>query len=245
VLSVTIYGVWIGELIYWQLIHTSRDCNYSAIANLHIYKSPQHLLSPFPACCIFISLSLATASNNGNSSASRAQVSSSDPPVQNSTLNWLVLPGWRPFHTILLDFSSHTNFRLTAPWIRVRVRVILRLAVYRQSVHFGVRALETHDQRFLQLNSCGSSPWVTSSPTRRCVCLLRICLAFLQVYISHYNMLLKIFHFALCISPLSVRALQSRSSFSYVLPIFKISPGHGLYRKHPRFHCCGLTAAGV
>jgi hypothetical protein len=38
---------------------------------------------------------------------------------------------------------------------------------------------------FFQLNSCGNSPHVTSSLTRRWVCLLRICLAFRQVYISH------------------------------------------------------------
>jgi hypothetical protein len=47
-----------------------------------IYKSPQHLLSLFPGCCVFISRSLATASNNGDSSASRAQVFSSQPLVQ-------------------------------------------------------------------------------------------------------------------------------------------------------------------
>jgi hypothetical protein len=57
----------------------------------------------------------------------------------------------------------------------VRVRVTLRLAVYRQSVRLGARPLETHDQRFPpppQLNSCGNSPYVTSSLTRRWVCLL-------------------------------------------------------------------------
>jgi hypothetical protein len=36
-----------------------------------------------------------------------------------------------------------------------------------------------------QQNSCGNSPYVTSSLTRRWVCLLWICLAFRQVYISH------------------------------------------------------------
>jgi hypothetical protein len=35
---------------------------------------------PFPACCIFISRSLAAASNSDDSSASRAQVLSSQPP---------------------------------------------------------------------------------------------------------------------------------------------------------------------
>jgi hypothetical protein len=37
-----------------------------------------------------------------------------------------------------------------------RVRVTLRLAVYRQSVHLGSSPLETHDQYF-QLNTCGYS----------------------------------------------------------------------------------------
>jgi hypothetical protein len=38
---------------------------------------------------------------------------------------------------------------------------------------------------FFQLNPCGHSPYVTSSLTRRWFCLLRICLAFRQVYVSH------------------------------------------------------------
>jgi hypothetical protein len=38
---------------------------------------------------------------------------------------------------------------------------------------------------FFRVNSCGNSPYVTSSLTRRWVCLLSICLAFRQVYISH------------------------------------------------------------
>lgn len=51
-----------------------------------IHKSQQHPLSCFPACCIFTSPSLATASDSGDSSASRTQVLSSQPPVQNSTV---------------------------------------------------------------------------------------------------------------------------------------------------------------
>jgi hypothetical protein len=56
----------------------------------------------------------------------------------------------------------------------VRVRVILRLAVYRQSVRLSVKSLETHDQIsfFFQLSPCGNSPYVTSSLARSCVCLL-------------------------------------------------------------------------
>jgi hypothetical protein len=39
-----------------------------------LYKSPQHPLSLFPACCVFNSHSLVTASNSGDSSASCAHV---------------------------------------------------------------------------------------------------------------------------------------------------------------------------
>jgi hypothetical protein len=52
----------------------------------------------------------------------------------------------------------------------VKVRVTLRLAVYRKSVRLGVRPLETHDQRFFfQTNSCRNIPYVISSLTRRSV----------------------------------------------------------------------------
>jgi hypothetical protein len=55
---------------------------------------------------------------------------------------------------------------------RLRVRVTLRLAVYHQSVRLGAKPLETHDQYFIfQLNTCGYSPYVTSSLTRGRVCL--------------------------------------------------------------------------
>jgi hypothetical protein len=47
---------------------------------------------------------------------SRSQVLLSQPPVQNSlstdnATNWV--PGWRPFHTNLLVFSSQVDFQLT------------------------------------------------------------------------------------------------------------------------------------
>jgi hypothetical protein len=48
-----------------------------------IHKSPQHPLSLFPACCVFISHSLATASSSGDSSASCTQVLSLQPCMQN------------------------------------------------------------------------------------------------------------------------------------------------------------------
>jgi hypothetical protein len=56
----------------------------------------------------------ATASTEGDSSASRTQVLLSEPPMQNSlstdnSTNWV--PGWRLFHTNLLVFSSQPDFQ--------------------------------------------------------------------------------------------------------------------------------------
>jgi hypothetical protein len=115
--------------------------------------------------------------------------------------------------------SQETPSILSKAKVKVRVRVILRLAVYRQSMRLGIKPLETNNQRFFffKLNSWGNSPYVTYFLTRTCVCLLWICLAFRQVYISHtYSLLLKILPFALHKCPLSVQALQSRSCLSYV-----------------------------
>jgi hypothetical protein len=87
------------------------------------------------------------------------------------------------------EASLHSASRSTTD---CKVKVTLRLAVYRQSVRLGTRPLETHDQRlFSQLNSCGNSACVTSSLTRRWVCLLWICLAFRQLYISHIQHVIK------------------------------------------------------
>jgi hypothetical protein len=56
----------------------------------------------------------------------------------------------------------------------------------RVTLRHGTKPLEDHDQRFFfQLNSCGYSPYVTSSLTGGWICLLRIRLAFRQVYISY------------------------------------------------------------
>jgi hypothetical protein len=61
-----------------------------------------------------------------------------------------------------------------------RDRVTLRLAVYRQSVQFILAPsplrLTTNDF-FFQLNTCGYSPYVTSSLTRGWVCRLQVMVA--------------------------------------------------------------------
>jgi hypothetical protein len=55
--------------------------------------------------------------------------------------------------------------------------VTLRLAVYRQSVRLGVNPLRLTTSIFVfQLNTCGYSPYVTSSLTRERVCRLQLLL---------------------------------------------------------------------
>jgi hypothetical protein len=62
--------------------------------------------------------------------------------------------------------------------VRVSIRVTLWLTVYRQSVHLGFKPAETHEQySFFQLNTCGYSPYVTSSVMRGWVCHLQWLLA--------------------------------------------------------------------
>jgi hypothetical protein len=93
------------EHLYTRLGTTS---NYSAIADLHT------LQITIPACCIFISRSLAEASNNGDSSSSYAEVLSSQPPVHNSTLNWQLTSEWvvpTVFKIIPLHASSRKCFQ--------------------------------------------------------------------------------------------------------------------------------------
>jgi hypothetical protein len=96
------------------------------------------------------------------------------------------------FVSLIHGFSATTSYDWLLVKVKVNVKVTLRLAVYRQSVRPGVRPLETHDQRFFQLNSYGNSPYVTSSLTRWWVCLLRIRLAFGQdvtprVWVLYYD----------------------------------------------------------
>jgi hypothetical protein len=58
--------------------------NYSATADLHSLQFTTAPAKSFSACCVFHSRSLVTASNSGDSSASRSQVHLSQAPVQNS-----------------------------------------------------------------------------------------------------------------------------------------------------------------
>jgi hypothetical protein len=65
-----------------------------------------------------------------------------------------------------------------------RVRVTLRLAVYRQLVRLGFKPLETYDQcLFFQQNTYGYTPYVTSSLMRGWVCRLQLLLTFASAVI--------------------------------------------------------------
>jgi hypothetical protein len=77
--------------------------NHNATANHHNSVTNTALAKLFPASRSFTSRSLVTASNSGDSSASRAQVLSSQPPVQNPTE--LVTP------TVLIVTSRHGPHR--------------------------------------------------------------------------------------------------------------------------------------
>jgi hypothetical protein len=74
-------------------------------------------------------------------------------------------------HT-LADWRLETQLTL----ILIRLRVTLRLTVYRQSVRLGAKPLESHDQRCFQLNNCGYNPYVTSFLRRGWVCRLQLLL---------------------------------------------------------------------
>jgi hypothetical protein len=133
-------------------------------------KSPQHLVCLFQPA-VFISRSLSTASNIGDYSASRAQALFSQPPVQNSFQLSTQLQ-----RDLFPDSLAELNWLVVK--VRVRIKVTLRLSVYCQSVRLCAKLLETHKQYFfLQLNTCGCGPYVTSSLTSGCVCHLQLLLA--------------------------------------------------------------------
>jgi hypothetical protein len=96
------------------------------------------------------------------------------------------------FPSLLKSFSTGVlRDSLNSNSVRVRVRVTLRLAVYRQSVRLGDKPLETHDNFIFQLNFCSYSPYVSSSLTRESVCLLQLPLVLTSAVIlrseSHGN----------------------------------------------------------
>jgi hypothetical protein len=75
-------------------------------------------------------------------------------------------------------FTGLRRLKTVSRLIGFKVKVMLRLAVYRQSVRLGAKPLETHSQRFFSTEP---------SLTRGWVYFLWICLAFRQVYVSHIH----------------------------------------------------------
>jgi hypothetical protein len=68
--------------------------------------------------------------------------------------------------------------------VRVRVRVTLPLAVYRQSVRLGAEPLDTHGHIFFsQMNTCSHSPYITSSLTKGWIYHLQLLLALASAFI--------------------------------------------------------------
>jgi hypothetical protein len=57
-----------------------------------------------------------------------------------------------PFLSYQLLTSHNYKSQLTQKQLKAKVKVALRLAVYRQSVRLGVKPLETHDQRCFFFN---------------------------------------------------------------------------------------------
>jgi hypothetical protein len=88
------FGLVIG-LIDHLYTHLGTTSNYSAIANLHNSQITTVLAKSFPACSVFTSRSLVTASNSGDSSALHAQALSSQPPVQ----DWHGCPNFLPYNS--------------------------------------------------------------------------------------------------------------------------------------------------
>jgi hypothetical protein len=108
---VTTDGVWIGEsdLVTTYTTWLVTTSNYSATADLHNSQITTASAKPFPACCVFTIRSLATASNSGDSSASRAQVLPSPTPVQNHPP--AVPSGTRITLLITFRHEPHENYR--------------------------------------------------------------------------------------------------------------------------------------
>jgi hypothetical protein len=140
------------------------------------YESPQHPLSLFAACCVFICY-LATASNSRDYSASRVQIPLSFPPVQNCL--------------------SAFNSELTTPMLAVishRLSLLFRgcqVTASESQSHFTTGGLPSISWTWRRApwdsrpETLRWNPYVTSSVARRWACLSWIWLAFRQAYVSH------------------------------------------------------------
>jgi hypothetical protein len=158
---VTIYGFWIGNQIYWTLKQLLTTSNYNSFTHSqdHCNYSTHKVFSVFTNCCLVV------ASN------SRCSPYSGFPNCP-----WSQLPASH-FSQLQLSADSTNNSK--------SVGLTLRVAVYRQS---STTRLIIRGGFFfsLQLNPCCHSPYATSSPMIKSVCLSLMnrthpC----QVYVSH------------------------------------------------------------
>jgi hypothetical protein len=96
--GVTEDGVWIGwmDLLPTCIHHSKLQVITAPMLIYTIHRSPQHPLSLIPARCVFNSRSVATASNNADSSSSRPHVDtvrriSRNCPLVNCQLKYSVI----------------------------------------------------------------------------------------------------------------------------------------------------------
>jgi hypothetical protein len=96
------FGLHIGS-IYHLYIRLRITISYCATANLRNSQITTAPAKYFPACCVFTNRFLVTASNTGDSSASRSQVLSSQTPVQNR----LSYPSCSPYNSSARTTQKH------------------------------------------------------------------------------------------------------------------------------------------
>jgi hypothetical protein len=151
--------------------------------------------------------------------------------VTASTMAIPLNPDWSPFFTDpCTELTKQVKVKM-----KVKVKVTLRLGVYRQWIRLGVEPLETLDRRFfLQLYHCGHSLYVTSSLTRKWVCLLWTCLAFRQMYISFIWHLIEYFFLLHCTQVLCQNRLcrADHAYLTYLMLQRLITYQHGSRRKY-------------
>jgi hypothetical protein len=155
------------DWIYWHHIHTPlrTTINYSAIADTHTHaraRTHAHTLSLCSQPSLVVSWQRILTSNYTSLlvTAEHLKPTLHSPiPFLSFLLNHLRLPS----PSILIVAKSKSLY----DWWYTATKFILASSPLR---------ITTTD--YFQLNPCGNSPYVTSSPTRRWVCLLWICLAF-------------------------------------------------------------------